>query len=328
LPRVKKKKSLLREWVNAILLALIVVILIRTFLAEAFTVPTPSMEKTLLPGDFILVSKLNYGPRLPFTSIRIPGYSYVRHNDVIVFNYPVEDEKAIEQRSPFIKRCIALPGDTLEIQKGKAYINSRPAEDPENMQFNYHIKTNKNGLSEKLLDSLDITEGGKISKNGDYSLSLTLKEASKIRNISAVSRSEIFCEKPGLFADYIFPNTEKIKWNMDWFGPLVVPRTGDTLKIGVTNLPLYRRVIEVYEHNKLACRNDSVFINMQFARYYVFKMNYYFMMGDNRHNSADSRFWGFVPENHIVGKAIAVLFSINKSGKGSSRLGRWFSRIQ
>ena len=115
---------------------------------------------------------------------------------------------------------------------------------------------------------------------------------------------------------------------MDWFGPLIIPRTGDTLKIGVTNLPLYKRVIEVYEYNKVACRNDSVFINNQYAAFYVFKMNYYFMMGDNRHNSADSRFWGFVPENHIVGKAIAVLFSINKSGKGKSRWERFFLKIK
>ncbi len=318
----------MREWVNAILLALIVVVIIRVFLAEAFTVPTPSMEKVLLPGDFILVSKLNYGPRVPFTNIRIPGYSTIQHNDVIVFNYPTEDENLIELRSHYVKRCIALPGDTLEIRKSRVYINSVPAMDTENLRFNYHIKTNKNGLSETGLDSMGITEGGKISKNGDYSFSLTCKEAGWIQHAPNVIHSEVFCEKQGFYADYIFPNTESIHWNTDWFGPVFVPKKGDSVRLTASVLPLYKRVIEVYEHNQIVSRTDSVFINDKYSAWYVFKADYYFMMGDNRHNSSDSRFWGFVPENHIVGKAVAILFSLNKNRKGSSRWGRWFSWIK
>ena len=326
--RLRKKKSLLREWVNAILLALVFVAVIRIFLAEAYTVPTPSMEKTLLPGDFILISKLNYGPRLPFTGLRIPGYSTIQHNDVVVFNYPLEDGSSVEMHTHYIKRCIALPGDTLEIKKGRVYINSIPATDTENLRFNYHIKTSKKGLSENLLDSLGLNEGGKISKNGDYSFSLTYKEAEEIQKLPNVFHSEIFCEKQGQYADYIFPNAETIHWNTDWFGPLFVPGKGDSVRLVASVLPLYKRVIEEYEHNQVVSRNDSVFINRKYSDYYVFKADYYFMIGDNRHNSSDSRFWGFVPKDHIVRKAIAVLFSINKSGKGTSRWGRWFTGIK
>jgi signal peptidase I len=352
---LKKRLPHFREWINAILFALIVVIIIRSFLVEAFTVPSPSMEKTLLPGDFIIVSKLSYGPRTPITLLsfpfahqtfpftsnirsyldwiqlpywRIPGLSEIKRNDVVVFNYPNEDDYPVDQRTHFIKRCVALPGDLLEIKQGMVYINDSLATEPDNLQYNYHVKTDKNILKESLLDSLDITEGGKISKNRDYSFSLTRKKAEKIKNLQEVSLTEVFCEKQGSYADYIFPNDEKIKWNVDWFGPVLIPRKGDTVKIGITNLPLYHRIIEVYEHNKLEVRNDSIFINDAYAKHYGFKMNYYFMMGDNRHNSADSRFWGFVPEDHVVGKATYIIFSLNKGSKGSSRWKRWFSKIE
>lgn len=352
---MKKYKNHLREWISAVLLALIVVILLRTFLFEAFTIPTPSMEKTLQPGDFIIINKLDCGPRIPITPLtfpfthqtfpfttgmrsylrwiqlpyfRISGFSEIKHNDVVVFNYPDEDEHPVDQRTHFIKRCVALPGDILEIRKSAVYINDILISEPENIQYNYHIKTDKEGLSQLLLDSLDITEGGKISKNGDYSFSLTRKKAEKLKNMSAISLVEMFCEKQGSFSDFIFPNDEKIKWNVDWFGPVAIPHKGDSVNIGITVLPLYRRIIGVYENNKLEVRNDSIFINDKYATKYSFKMNYYFMMGDNRHNSADSRFWGFVPEDHIVGKATCILFSMKKGNTGRSRWGRWFTKIE
>lgn len=345
----------IREWLAAVLFALIVVISFRAFIAEAFTVPTPSMEKTLLPGDFIVVSKLNYGPRIPITPIafpfahqslpftagaksyfdwiqlpylRIPGYSEIKRNDVVVFNYPNEDDHPVDQRTHFIKRCIALPGDLLEIKKGRVLINKHISDEPENLQFNYHIKTKKIELNEQFLDSNEINEGGKISKNGDYSFSLTRNKANAIRKMTGINLVELFCEKERQFSDYIFPNDEHVKWNADWFGPLLIPQKGDTIKISIANLSTYRRIIEIYEHNTLEVRNDSVYINNAYITHYRIKMNYYFMMGDNRHNSADSRFWGFVPENHIVGKATYILFSINKSNRGGSRWKRWFSKIE
>jgi signal peptidase I len=336
------------------LFALIMVALIRSFLVETFCVPTSSMEKTLLPGDFIIVNKMCYGARIPTTPIalpffnqtipftqiksylnwihipylRIPGFDKIQRNDVVVFNYPIETEYPVDQRSYFIKRCCAIPGDTLEIRAGKVYINNKPAEENENIEYNYHLKTNKGGLSKKLLDSLDINEGEKISGSGDYSFRLTEKKAVILKMLPAVSLLKMFYEKRGDLSDYIFPNDSRVKWNTDWFGPLVIPKKGDAINLNRTVLPLYKRIIEEYENNSLETRNDSIFINGKYGTKYCFKMNYYFMMGDNRNNSSDSRFWGFVPENHIIGKATNILFSMDKNKKGSSRLSRWFTQIK
>lgn len=346
------KKGKIKEWTKAIVYAILTVLIIRTFFFQVFTIPTPSMEKTLLPGDFILVSKLHYGPRLPNTLLTFPfshqtlpftmlpsyvdwinipytrifGFSEIKRNDVVVFNYPVEDEYPVDHRSHFVKRCVALPGDVLELKEGLVYINDTLLEDSATVQYNYHIKTSDETMNEDSLAKWGVTEGGKISKNGDYSFSLTKKTATKLERLPNVTLIEKFIERQGIYADFIFPNNEKIKWNVDWFGPVRIPKEGDTIRVGVANLPLYQRIIEVYEHNKLETRNDSIFINDQYASSYVFKMNYYFMMGDNRHNSTDSRFWGFVPEDHVVGKAISITFSINKSGDGEGS--RWFKGIK
>ena len=350
------KKLKIKEWIKAILFAVLLVYILFTFCFQIFTIPTSSMEKTLLPGDFIFVSKLHYGPRIPLTPLNFPlchqtlpfsniksylewinipyarilGFSKIKQNDVVVFNYPVEDEHPVDHRTYFVKRCIGVPGNTIEIRGGYAYVNDSLIEEPENVQYNYHIKISSGELIEDSLTTWGITEGGKISKNGDYSLSLTYRNALHIQSLPNVSLVEKFVEKPGMYADYIFPNNEKIKWNVDWFGPVVIPMKGDTIHIGITNLPIYRRLIETYEENKLEVKNDSIYINDSLAAFYVPKMNYYFMMGDNRHNSADSRFWGFVPEDHIVGKAMYITFSINRSGevKEENRKGRWFSKIK
>lgn len=331
------KRSAFREWFNAIVFAVITVILIRSFLFEAYTIPTPSMEKSLLVGDFVVVTKIAYGPRLPRTPLTIPfthqnipfternsflrwiklpyyrlrGYAEVSRNDIVVFNYPMDTEFPVDHRQHYVKRCVALPGDTFEIKDREIYINHKNVEVPKEIQFNYHVKVKEDINADSLAD-LGITEGGKISRSGDYSLTLSSENAEKIRGMKNIEKMEVFTEKKKLFMDYIFPQSEKYPWNADNYGPLVIPKIGDSVEINITNLPLYSRIISVYEKNELGLLNDSIFINGKPAKYYKFKMNYYFVMGDNRHNSADSRFWGFVPEDHIIGKASLIILSIDK----------------
>jgi len=347
------KRSGFKEWLNAIFFAVITVMLIRAFLFEAYTIPSPSMEKSLLVGDFVLVSKLTYGPRTSFTPLsipfvhqkipftnknafldwikipyyRLPGYSEVKRNDILVFNYPMEDEFPVDQRTHYVKRCVALPGDTFEIRKGQIYINNKLVDDPAEVQYNYHVKVSKGELNVDSLSALGIAEGGQISTKGDYSLSLTKDNISKIRSIKNVELIEVFAEKPETGMDFIFPGSDKFKWNIDNFGPVIIPKKGDSVALSAKNIPLYRRIIQSYEKNNLSVPRDSIFINGKPAHSYSFKMNYYFVMGDNRHNSADSRFWGFLPEDHIVGKAVLTVLSIDKKAK-KVRHNRWFKWIK
>lgn len=307
------------------------------------------MEKTLLVGDFIIVSKINFGPRVPNTPLtvpfshqtmpfttdvksyldwiqfpyfRLPGFSSIKNNDVVVFNYPLEDEKPIDHRTHFVKRCIALPGDTLQIIDKIVFINSDAMEAPEKSQFTYNIKTGTKKLDNRFLEELEINEGGQVSEHGDYQFALTKEAAGVFQNMEQTHEIKERIEKKEVYNDYLFPFHSDFPWNIDHYGPLVIPKAGDSIEISVKNLPLYQRIISNYENNLLETRNDSVFINGNYTRNYIFKMNYYFMMGDSRHHSSDSRYWGFVPEDHIVGKAIFILFSVNKNAAWYKKL-RW-----
>ena len=351
-----KRRSAIKEWFHAVLFALVTVIIVRGFFIEAFTIPSPSMEKTLQVGDFILVSKLSYGARIPITPLsvpfahqtlpftnsksyldwfhfpylRLPGTSEIKRNDIIVFNYPMETDLPIDHRTHYVKRCIAMPGDTLEIKEGKVFINAFLSIEPEYSQFNYLIKTDKPGLEDSTLKKLNITEGGRISVKGDYMLAMTKANAEILTQMKQVKDVKIYSDKKGSYSDFIFPHNDKFPWNIDFFGPLVIPQKGDSVEINLKNIALYERIITRYEENTLSIIHDSIYINNKPTSHYKFKMNYYFMMGDNRHNSADSRFWGFVPENHIVGKAVYILLSINKEAEGRSKI-RWdrcFTKLQ
>ncbi len=376
--------SLLQEiidWSFAIISAIILVVFIRTFIIEAYTIPTPSMERTLMVGDYLFVSKISYGPKLPNTPVAFPfahntmpfsykksysekvqwpykrlaGLTHVKNNDVVVFNFPEGDTVVVEfpdqnyyslvrrygrdaildqyhilarpvdKRENFVKRCIGIPGDTLLITHTSIYINNLPLTDPDNVQFNYYIRTTGQKIEDNKLAGLDITASDQLNDPNEenYVFPLTRSQASGMRNMSIVAKVTRL-ENTNRNLSYLsyFPYDPVFSWNEDNFGPLVIPKKGMTVNLTPANLPIYRRIIEVYEKNKLDVKDNIIRINDKPSDTYTFSMNYYFMMGDNRHNSADSRIWGFVPEDHIVGKAILVWLSVDKNKKSFKKI-RW-----
>jgi signal peptidase I len=353
---LSKLKLNIKEWVEAILIALSIVLVVRVFIFEAFTIPTSSMEQTLLPGDFIIVDKISTGSRIPISLLtlpfthqtlpwnhekraflewiklpyfRLPSPSSIKHNDVLVFNYPLDIEYPVDHRTHFIKRCIGLPGDTLEITERIVYINHLAMEDPLHCQYDYHLKSDNMGKVPSQLDSLGISEGGRVSNQGDFRIATTKEIADKLRQLENIHEVSPFLEKKEIHQEYLFPYNEKFPWNIDNYGPIVIPSKNLLVHLNDSNIHLYEKIITQYEGNKLEVYNDSIYINDELTKNYTFQLNYYFVMGDNRHHSSDSRFWGFVPEDHIVGKASFVLFSINKNGSVLSKV-RWermFSKI-
>jgi signal peptidase I len=349
----KSNKGELRNWVEAILFAVVAATILRTFLIEAYTIPTSSMEKSMLIGDFLFVSKTSYGPRVPITPIAFPlvhhtlpfsknkksyseaiklpyhrmkGFGEVERNDCVVFNWPAEKlGRPVDKKENYVKRCVGIPGDKIEIINGALKVNNQPQEEPIGMkkQFIYKVKTTNTGLNPKILyDKFDITEGRRGGNPNEYNLFLTDKSSEgiqKFKNVISVERN-IDANKRNL--EYIFPNNQSTDWNIDNFGPIVIPKNGSSIKLDSSNIDLYRDIIEIYESNLLNVENNKIFINDTLVSEYTFKMNYYWMMGDNRHNSADSRMWGFVPENHIVGKALFVWMSWDTNAKGLKKI-RW-----
>lgn len=317
------------EWIKALLLALFLLILLNVFVFETYTIPSTSMEKTLVTGDYIFVNKLGCGARLPstpiaipFTSIyfdwptlpyvRIPGSNSIKNNDIVVFNYPLDENKLIDRRTPFVKRCVAIPGDTFKLLNSIVYINNKALEIPSNLEFNYLLQTNGTPFNEDFLDRYDISEGGPVTDINTFNITLTNKNAEQIKKLPNVIKCERMLEDRGLYSDYLFPSSFYYPWNMDNYGPLVIPKKGSKVPLSKKTIPLYYRIIKVYEKNDLEIKNDSAFINGIFTKEYTFKMDYYFMLGDNRHNSSDSRMWGFVPEDHIIGKALFIITSVDK----------------
>ncbi|KPK87958.1 MAG: hypothetical protein AMS27_00935 [Bacteroides sp. SM23_62_1] len=376
------------DWAGTILIALIFVIIIRTFIIEAYTIPTPSMEKTLMVGDYLFVSKISYGPKLPNTPLAFPfthntmpishkksystriqwpykrlaGLRDIRYNDVVVFNFPEGDTvvnqfpdqnyysllrnygrnsilnqydiitRPVDKRENFVKRCVGLPGDTLKILHSVIYINNQILKDPESVQFNYYVRTNGEQIGTDKLENFEITTTDRLYNpdHESYVFALTRKQAENIKDLSGIS-TVTKLENTNRQLSYLsyFPYDPNFLWNEDNFGPLIIPKKGMTIALTPRLLPLYKRIILVYEQNKVEQRDNIIYINNSPASSYTFKMNYYFMMGDNRHNSADSRIWGFVPEDHIVGKAILIWLSIDKT-KSSFKKFRWnrmFKRI-
>lgn len=374
---VYPKKGPVREWLDAIVWAVVAALIIRTFLFEAYTIPSSSMEKSLLVGDYLVVSKIGYGPRVPNTPLafpfvhhtlpwsktaksyiekpqlpykRLPGTTDIKRNDPIVFNFPAGDTvsevyqsnvtfyqlcryfgrdkvmsdkkqfgniitRPVDKRENYVKRLIGMPGDTLQIIDGIVYINGEIGEQPNEMQHNYIVKITGNGINPKILEKYNITEGYRTSHADELIFNMTADIAEEFSKLPFVKSVERRIAPAGTeVSEDIFPNdTTHFKWNADNFGPIVIPQEGKTVKINTENIALYDRIIRAYELNDMKIKDGKIFINGEETDEYTFKMDYYWMMGDNRHNSQDSRFWGYVPVDHIVGKPVFVWLSMDKN---------------
>ncbi|MDN5212833.1 signal peptidase I [Fulvivirgaceae bacterium BMA12] len=333
----KKKKSVAREWLDALVFAVIAASFVRWLIFTPYTIPTSSMEKSLLVGDFLIVSKLHYGPKTPKTPLqmpltsnyiwgtkipsyltwiqlpvfRLPGFSEVKNNDVVVFHYPGELQFPSDQRTPYIKRCIGIPGDSLKIDGKVIYINNKPFPVPPDMQTSFLIET-KGPVKDRVFFSHDITDFYK-TRNG-YLVQTDYETAEKLKSMSFITKVTEEKYNAGQSEPEVFPESSRYPWNRDFFGSVAIPGRGDKITINEETLPIYDDVILSYEGNEDAEITDGkLYIDGQEVTEYTFKLDYYFMMGDNRHNSLDSRYWGFVPSDHIIGKAVFTWWSVDKN---------------
>ena len=424
-----KNKSLLSVmgWVDAIVFALVAVYFINTFLFQNYQIPSSSLEKSLLVGDFLFVSKASYGPRVPNTPLSFPlvqhtfpllncksfiehpqwdykrlaGFDVVKRNDIVVFNFPAGDTVCVKQQNPdyynicyevgfsylkqqnpavvpsadmcyrlgrelvhsdkadygdivyrpvdrrenYVKRCVAVAGDWMQIKNNQVYVNDEKQEKIPGLQFNYFVQTDGTMLNPDMLAKLNINKDdiklynqgqyiqefasiGLDSKLPIYHFPLNEESYSVLQKTAGVIKISIeTSERPG----EVFPRGANNKWTRDNYGPLWIPKKGSTLALNSYNLPIYERIISVYEHNKLEVKNNVFYINDKPTKTYTFKMDYFWMMGDNRHNSADSRYWGFVPEDHIVGRPVMVWLSLEKDNgwfSGKIRWNRFFKNAE
>ena len=411
-------------WVDAIVFALVAVYFINTYLFQNYQIPTSSLEKTLLVGDFLFVSKASYGPRVPNTPLSFPlvqhtfpiintksyvekpqweykrlkGFDSIERNDIVVFNFPAGDTVAtnrqaedyeticytaglnqikinglepelkkldrysarsmclsighqviknnpgeygevitrpVDRRENYVKRCVGLPGDYLQVKDRELFINGKKQDRPAGVQHFCYIESTEQ-LSNKIFDKLQLSnensanslKGQTETGNFIYVLALTASDQDYLRSLPAIKvvREENINTLYN-FEQTTYPAGYNNQWTVDNYGPIWIPKKGKSLKLTVGILPIYEKAIKVYEGNKLELKNGKIFINDTAADTYTFKMDYYWMMGDNRHNSADSRSWGFVPEDHIVGRPVLVWLSLNKDKgwfSGKIRFNRFF----
>lgn len=430
------------SWVDAIVFALVAVYFVNIYVFQNYQIPSSSLEKSLLVGDFLYVSKMSYGPRVPNTPLsmpltqhtlpifntksyvewpqwkykRVPGFGKVKLNDIVVFNFPAGDTVAlgvqesdfyslaynqgkriysapldmdsltrkqqkavydlyynagrqyilsnpreygevtwrpVDRRENYVKRCVGLPGDTLQIVDGQVMIDGKAIENPENLQFNYFVQTTGPYINEDMFRELGISKADQYLMTGDGSydnglaeIGLDSRNAQGMLNpvyhlpltkkmydtLSANKKliSKIIME-PEDYAGQMYPQNLHTKWDRNNYGPIWIPAKGATITLTPDNLPIYERCIAVYEGNKLEQKEDGIYINDVKTDQYTFRMDYYWMMGDNRHNSADSRYWGFVPEDHVVGKPIVVWLSLDKDRgwfDGKIRWNRLFKMVK
>ena len=408
---IRRNTTPIGDWINSVLFAIVAATIVHNYIIQPFIIPTGSLEKTLLIGDFLFVSKFHYGARIPMTTIslpmvhdtlpifktksylkfpqlpymRLPGFQNVKRNEIVVFNWPADTvrkffvkekgvKKPVDKKSNYVKRCLGLPGDSLEIINGLVYVNGKlnTLSDRAKLQFSHFIHNSK-GVSSKVLLDLNIkgfnrqyrveniTQNSykKISKYilGNISndlkdfriltsyeglpnkivrevkksepyieikeiierkkqVTLTLNQAEKIRNKNVFDSIIRKINNKISYNESFFPNNLKFNWNEDNFGPILIPKAGKTIKIDNENYPLYKKIIKDYESNSIRKGKNNYIINGIETTSYTFKQDYYWMMGDNRHSSEDSRFWGFVPENHILGKPVFIWFSVDNFNKG------------
>lgn len=359
--RSLKPKTEVGEWVSSIVFAIIAATIVHTYIMQPYTIPTSSLEKSLLVGDFLFVSKFHYGAKTPMTPIaapmvhdtlpvvgirsylkkpllpyfRLPGIQKIKRNEIVVFNWPTDTVqqffkrpdhkivKPIDKKSNYVKRCVAIAGDSLEIHDGYIYINGQRSIMPDRAkpQFFHEVDTDGKNLTENsLYNQYHVRRGEAYIQEGKYVLNLDEENAAKLKNNPIVKSIKRKIQPKGN-AENVFPSIRK-KWNRDNFGPIYIPEEGKTVSLTKESLPFYRRIITEYEHNSLKTKGEQIFINGKIATEYTFKQNYYWMMGDNRHNSEDSRYWGYVPFDHVVGKPVFVWFSWDTYGKGMDKI-RW-----
>ena len=413
------------SWVDALVFALVAVYFINLFFFQNYVIPSSSLEKSLLTGDYLFVSKVSYGPRIPETPLTMPltqhtmpiintksyiewpqwdyrrvkGLGKVKLNDIVVFNYPAGDtilteekyqandyyamvysfgqqiyqsqmpnpitpdslspqqqldyfnmlynigrnyivnnpneygsidHRPTDRRENYVKRCVGLPGQTLQIKNRIVYLDGKANKEPENVQYTYYVKL-KADLPDDLLKELGISGEDLLSLNQNGYMPLT-KKAVKVLSARKDLVASIRLNTDAATGE-VYPLNAVTGWTRDNYGPIWIPKKGETIQLTLKNIALYERPIRVYEHNQLDIRNGKIYINGREAHSYTFKMDYYWMMGDNRHNSADSRYWGFVPEDHIVGKPIFIWWSSDPDRRGFSgirwnRLFRWVDNIK
>ncbi|MBC8004350.1 MAG: signal peptidase I [Verrucomicrobia bacterium] len=378
------KQTKVVEWVDAIIFAVIAATFIRMFFIEAYTIPTSSMEKSMLIGDYLFVSKTSYGPKMPNTPLsfpfvhhtmpfsttqksyvewikrpykRIAGTSKVKNNDVVVFNFPEGDTVAlkvpnqsyyqlireygrervwseketfgeiisrpVDKRENYIKRCVGIPGDVLEYKMGQLFVNGKEQTHFPGVQYDNVVTTNGTALNKRTLGEMKISEDDRhMYSNTQYLFPLTQVNEQKLKEMKNVTSVQRTLVPAANWDKAIFPFSQNYQWNVDNFGPLEIPKKGQTVQLTLENLPLYERIIDLYEENDLKVTDGTITINGTPATSYTFKMDYYWMMGDNRHNSADSRYWGFVPEDHVVGKAVFIWLSLDKDEPFYNKI-RW-----
>ncbi len=381
------KKSAAREWVDAAVFAIVAATIIRTFVFEAYTIPTESMEKTLLVNDFLFVNKMSYGPRIPQTPLsfpfvhntlpgmpttpsylkwvqlgyyRLPGFTEVKRNDVVVFNFPAGDtiinQEGYGSKNPYydvlrtapyngnraalmadfpilvhpmdktdnyIKRCVGLPGDDVQVKNGQLFVNGLPAFLSPSAQSDYFVETNGTAFSDDFLKNelgIKLVTDDEHSqpydpvnfiptKQNEFLINMTLDGLKKVKALPNVVKIT-----PRIITEDMEPtfpyDTANFKWSPDDFGPLHIPKKGEAINLTPQNISLYWRLISTYEHNTIETEaNGKYIINGKETTTYTPRYNYYWMMGDNRHRSQDCRFWGFVPETNIVGRASLIWFS-------------------
>lgn len=352
------------DTISSLLFAIVVATFVHTYFIQPFTIPTSSLEKTLLVGDFLFVSKVNYGARTPMTTValpmvhdtipltkkksyltwpelpyfRLPGFQKVERNDIVVFNWPIDTvykfrdqsglrvDKPIDKKSNYVKRCVGVPGDQFEIKDGIVFVNGKELILPERARPQFSYKVALDGKTpidfEYLLQDMDITDGAGFmdaeKRDTVFIAALTAANAERLQQIPGITGVQKIISKE--VESGIFPHINK--WNRDNFGPIYIPQQGKTVALNLETLPFYKAIITDYEKNDLKVTGSEIRINGKIATSYTFQQNYYWMMGDNRHNSEDSRYWGYVPENHIVGKPTFIWMSYDTNAKGLKKI-RW-----
>ena len=400
----------LMSWVDALVFALVAVYFINQFFFQNYVIPSSSLEKSLLTGDYLFVSKVSYGPRIPETPLTMPltqhtlpvincqsyiewphweyrrvkGFGNVKLNDIVVFNYPAGDtlvenyqnadfyrdicyatgyqlladqpvdlskmnlqqqydyfnkvyatgkayvannpqqfgeiiSRPTDRRENYVKRCVGLPGMTLQIKNRIIYLDGKPNKEPDNVQYTYMVQLNQ-PIPDEIMKDLGISMEDLTSLNQNGYMPLTKRAAKALATNKDIVKS--ISMAPELENDMLYPLDGMTGWTRDNYGPIWIPKKGATVKLDMKNIAIYERPIRSYEHNNLEVKNGKIYINGKQTDHYTFKMDYYWMMGDNRHNSADSRYWGFVPEDHIVGKPIFIWWSSDPDRHGFSGI-RW-----